>query len=62
MEAREKEIEMLEKHRPVVNQITPVAQAIEISKSGIERERKKEGGIKRKKAKSLRSLPKRLKR
>ena len=52
MEAKQKEVEMLEKQRPLVNQITPVAQAIEIAKSEIERERKKEGGIKRKKAKT----------
>ena len=42
MEAKQKEIEMLVKQTPVVNQITPVAQAIEIAKSEIERERKKE--------------------
>ena len=39
MEARQKEIEMLEKQRPVVNQVTPVAQAIEIAKSQLARER-----------------------
>ena len=55
-------IEMLEKQRPVVNQVTPVAQAIEIAKSEIERERKKEGGIKRKKAKTSQISAKRLKR
>ena len=44
MEAHQKEIEMREQQRPVVNQIAPVAKAIE--------ERKKEGSTKRKKAKT----------
>ena len=61
MEARGKEIEMREQQRPILKQITPVAQAIEIAKSEIERDSKKEGGSKRKKAKSPNSLPKRLK-
>ena len=52
MEARGKEIEMREQQRPILKQITPVAQAIEIAKSEIERDTKKEGGSKRKKAKS----------
>ena len=38
-----------------------MAQAIEIAKSEIEQDSKKEGGSKRKKAKSSNSLPKRLK-
>ena len=46
MEAREKEIEMPEQQRPILKQITPVAQAIEIAKSEIERDCKKEGGSK----------------
>ena len=62
MEARQKEIEMLEKQRPVVNQVTPVAQTIEIAKCQLARERKKGGGIKRKKAKTTQGLAKRLKR
>ena len=62
MEAKQKEIEMLEKQRPVVIQVTPVAQAIEIAKSQLARERKKGGGIKRKKAKTTQGLAKRLKR
>ena len=36
MESREKEIEMRDQQRPVVKQITLVAQAIEIAKSEIE--------------------------
>ena len=40
MEAKQKEIEMQEKQRPVVNQVTPVAQAIEIVKSELARQRK----------------------
>ena len=62
MEARGKEIEMREQQRPILKQITPVAQAIEIVKSEIERDSKKEGGSKRKKAKSPNLLQKRLKR
>ena len=62
MEARGKEIEMREQQRPILKQITPVAQAIEIAKSEIERDSKKEGGSKRKKAKSPNLLQKRLKR
>ena len=58
MEARGKE--MREQQRPILKQITPVAQAIEIAKSEIERDGKKEGSSKRKKAKSPNSLPKRL--
>ena len=54
MEARGKE--MREQQRPILKQITPVAQAIEIAKSEIERDSKKEGGSKRKKAKSPNSL------
>ena len=46
----------------MVKQVTPVTQAIEIAKSEIERERKKEGGEKRKKkVKTIQLLPKRLK-
>ena len=37
---RQKEIESQQQQRPVVKQITPVAQAIEIAKSEIERKRK----------------------
>ena len=59
MEARGKE--MREQQRPILKQITLVAQAIEIAKSEIERDSKKEGGSKREKAKSPNSLPKRLK-
>ena len=62
MEARGKEIEMREQQRPILKQITPVGQAIEIAKSEIERDSKKEGGSKRKKAKSPNSLSKRLRR
>ena len=62
MKARGKEIEMREQQRPILKQITPVAQATEIAKSEIERESKKEGGCKCKKAKSPNSLSKRLKR
>ena len=62
MEARGKEIEMREQQRPILKQITPVAQAIEIAKSEIERDSKKEGGSKRKKAKSPNLQQKRLKR
>ena len=59
---RQKEIEIHQQLRPMVKQVTPVAQAIEIAKSEIERERKKEGGEKRKKkVKTIQSLPKRLK-
>ena len=61
MEARGR-IEMREQQRPILKQITPVAQAIEIAKSEIERDSKKKGGSKRKKAKSPNLLPKRLKR
>ena len=50
METKQKE--MLEKQRPIVNQITFVDQAIEIANSEIEREHKQEGGIKRKKTKT----------
>ena len=58
---RQKEIEIQQQLRPMVKQVTPVAQAIEIAKSEIERERKKEGGEKRKKkVKTIQSLPKRL--
>ena len=39
-EAREKEIPMSKLQRPVVNQITPVAQALEIAKSEIQRKKK----------------------
>ena len=49
---------MREQQRPILKQIT----AIEIAQSEIERDSKKEGGSKRKKAKSPNSLPKRLKR
>ena len=60
---RQKEIEIQEQQRPVVKQVTPVAQVIEIAKSEIERKGKKEGGEKRKKkVKTIQSLPKRLKR
>ena len=38
MESQEKEIEMRDQQRPVVKQITPVAQVIEIAKSEIERD------------------------
>ena len=62
MEAKQKEIEMLEKQRHVVNQVTPVAQAIELAKSELARERKKGGVIKRKKAKTAQGLAKRFKR
>ena len=61
MESREKEIEMRDQQRPVVKQITPVAQAIEIAKSEIERDGKKDGGSKRKKAKTTQSVLKRFK-
>ena len=44
---------------PVVNLVTPVAQAIEMAPSEVDRERKKEGGQKRKKA--LPSTPRRKK-
>ena len=50
---------MREQQRPILKQITPVAQAIEIAQSEIERDK---GGSKRMKAKSPNSLPKRLKR
>ena len=62
MKARGKEIEMREQQRPILKQITPVARSIEIAKSEIERDSKKEGGSKRKKAKSPNLLPKHLKR
>ena len=51
-----------QQNRSVVKLVTPVTQAIEIAKSEIERERKKEGCKKRKKkAKTIQPLPKRLK-
>ena len=37
---RQKEIEIQQQQRPLVNLVTPVAQAIEIAKSEIERKRK----------------------
>ena len=59
---RQKEIEIQQQQRRVVKQVTPVAKVIEIAKSEIERERKKEGGEKReKKVKTIQLLPKRLK-
>ena len=58
---RLKEMEAQQQERPVVKLVTPVAQAIEIAKSEIERERKKEGGEKRKKTYIPPLLPKRLK-
>ena len=58
---RQKEIEIQQQQRPVVKQVTPVAQAIEIAKSEIDRERKEEGGEKCKKVKTIQSLTKRLK-
>ena len=61
MEAMGKEIEMREQQRPILKHITLVAQAIEIAKSEIERDSKKEGGSKCKKAKSPNSLPKTFK-
>ena len=45
MEARGKEIEMCEQQRPILKQITPVAQSIEMAKSEIERDSKKEGSV-----------------
>lgn len=45
--------------RPVVKLVTPVAQATEMAQSEVDRERKKEGGQKRKKA--LPSPPRRKK-
>ena len=39
-EAREKEIALSKLQRPVVNQITPVAQALEIAKSEIQSKKK----------------------
>ena len=45
MEARGKEIEMREQQRPILKQITPVAQSIEMAKSEIERDSKKEGSV-----------------
>ena len=62
IEAREKELALREQKGPTLKQVTPVAQALEIAKSEIERERKKEGDIKRKKAKTTQVLAKRLKR
>ena len=58
---RQKEIGIQQQQSPVVKQVTSVAQATETAKSEIERERKKEGGEKRKKVKTIQSLPKRLK-
>ena len=40
---RQKEIEIQQQQRPVVNLVTPVAQAIEIAKSEIERKLKENG-------------------
>ena len=40
-EAREKEIALSNLQRPVVNQITPVAQALEIAKSEIQRNKRR---------------------
>ena len=40
VQQRQKEIEIQQQQRRVVKQVTPVAQAIEIAKSEIERERK----------------------
>ena len=54
-------MEAQQQKRPVVKLVTPVAQAIETAKSEIERERKKEGGEKRKKTYIPPLLPKRLK-
>ena len=53
---------MREQQRPIIKQITRVGQAIEIAKSEIKRDCKKESGSKRKKAKTPQSLLKRLKR
>ena len=40
-EVREKEIALSKLQRPVVNQITPVAQALEIAKSEIQRKKRR---------------------
>ena len=55
----ERNRKLKETERPVVKLVTPVAQAVEMAKSEIER--KKEGGVKRKKETTT-PLPKRLKR
>lgn len=61
---RQKEIEIQERQKPVVKLVSPVAQAVEMAKSEMERERKKEEGGKRKKKTitTRKPLPKRLKR
>ena len=56
----ERNRQLKETERPVVKLVTPVAQAVEMAKSEIER--KKEGGSKKRKKETISSLPKRLKR
>lgn len=61
--ARNRKLKEMEAQMHVANLVNPVAQAIEIAKSEIEREHKKEGDKKRKKTTiTSKALPKRLKR
>lgn len=60
--SRNRRLKEEEQSRPVVKLVSPVAQATEIAKAEVERERKKEDGKKRKNTKSVLSISKRTKR